>query len=341
MSPAAFYRLCFATLAAVIAAVALWLGAPSYSADKAFGQKLAPDLLEKINDIAVMSVEHAGETTTFVKGSDGNWFLMEASGYIADRERIRNALIGLANLEKIEPKTALPEYYPDIQVEDAGPNAQSYLVTLLNANGETLLHLLVGKSTSGIRWNGQGYYVRKPDEARSWLVRGAVDVTGDALTWMDTELSAFKESDIASVTIVDSSKKREATYKRADRFSKMQPVSASDNYFLKSAAFVDGMTKALSTMNFTAVERRPSDWDKIDPYLSVMVETYDGLTQYFFVYLINDVPFAAFSFRSADSASDTVKNYAAALQKGFAAWIYRIPAEKVASISPFYNKPAS
>lgn len=47
MSPAAFYRLCFATLAAVIAAVALWLGAPSYSGDKAFGQKLAPDLLEK------------------------------------------------------------------------------------------------------------------------------------------------------------------------------------------------------------------------------------------------------------------------------------------------------
>ena len=340
MSPAAFSRLCFATLAAVIAAAVLWVESPSYSVDKALGQKLAPDLLEKINDVAVMSVEHGGETTTFVKGTGGNWFLMEASGYIADKERIRNTLIGLANLEKIEPKTALPEYYPDIQVEDAGTDAQSYLVTLLDANGETLLNLLVGKSTSGIRWNGQGYYVRKPAEAQSWLVRGSADVTGGALTWMDTELSAFKESDMDSVTIVDFAKKREATYKRADRFSKMQPVSASDNYFLKSAAFVDGMTKALSTMNFTAVERRPADWDKIDPYLSVMVETYDGLTQYFFIYLINEVPFAALSFRAADSASDTVKNYVAALQKGFAEWIYRIPAEKTAAVSPFYNKPA-
>lgn len=340
MSPAAFSRLFFATLAAVIAAAVLWVESPSYSSGKALGQKLAPDLLEKINDIAVMSVEHAGETTTFVKGTGGNWFLVESSGYVADKERIRNALVGLANLEKIEPKTALPEYYPDIQVEDAGANAQSYLVTLLNANGATLLNLLVGKSTRGIRWNGQGYYVRKPDEAQSWLVRGFADVTGGALSWMDTELSAFKESDMASVTIVDFAKKREATYKRADRFSKMQPVSASDNYFLKSAAFVDGMTKALSTMNFTAVERRPSDWDKIDPYLSVMVETYDGLTQYFFIYLINEVPFAALSFRTDDSASDAVKNYAAALQKGFAEWVYRIPAEKTAAVSPFYSKPA-
>ena len=339
MSPSAFYRLFFATIAAVVAAAVLWIGAPSYTADKAFGQKLAPDLLEHINDVAVMSIEHGKETETFVKGTGGNWFLMEMSGYIADKERIRNALIGLANLEKIEPKTALPEYYPDIMVEDAGENAQSYLVTLLDADGKTLLNLLVGKSTSGIRWNGQGYFVRKPDEAQSWLVRGSADVTGGALTWMDTELSAFKEADMESVTIVDATKKREATYKRADRFSKMQPVSASDNYFMKSTAFVDGMTKALSSMNFTAVERRTSDWDKLDPYLSVMIETYDGLTQYFFVYLIDDVPFAALSFRASDSASDKVKNYAAALEKGFAEWVYRVPAEKASAISPFYSKP--
>lgn len=37
---------------------------------------------------------------TFQRDGEGSWTLVEADGYPADRERIRNILIGLAGLEK-------------------------------------------------------------------------------------------------------------------------------------------------------------------------------------------------------------------------------------------------
>ncbi|HBO59320.1 MAG TPA: hypothetical protein DD624_05365 [Alphaproteobacteria bacterium] len=339
MNPKSFYRLLFVTVASVAAAVALWIYSPSYSTDKAFGEKLNPRLLEKINDVSVMSIEHEGETTNFLKDAVGNWFLIEADNYPASKERIRNVLIGLANLEKIEPKTALPEYYPDIAVEDAGEKSQSYLVTLLNGEGQTLLNLLVGKSTRGISWNGQGYFVRKPDEAQSWLVRGSADVTGGKLTWLDTELASFAQEDMASVSFIDSTKKREAAFKYDAEVSKLQPSYASDNYFQKSDRYVDRMTKALTTMDFVNVGRRPAGLEKLKPYLSVRVETNSGLLQYFLVYLINDTPYAALDFNALARASESVKNYAKTLQKGFEPWIYQIPAAKLRAIDPFIPLP--
>ena len=65
MNPKSFYHLLFATAAAVIAAVALWIYSPSYSTDKAFGEKLAPDMLEKINDVAVCPLNTAEKQQTF------------------------------------------------------------------------------------------------------------------------------------------------------------------------------------------------------------------------------------------------------------------------------------
>lgn len=339
MNPKSFYHLLFATAAAVIAAVALWIYSPSYSTDKAFGEKLAPDMLEKINDVAVMSVEHGGETTNFLKDAAGNWFLIEAENYPASKERIRNVLIGLANLEKIEPKTALPEYYPDIAVEDAGEKAQSYLVTLLNGEGQTLLNLLIGKSTRGISWNGQGYFVRKPDEAQSWLVRGSADVTGGMLTWLDTELASFAQEDIASVSFIDSTKKREVRFKYDTNLSELHPEYGSDGYFQKSDRYVDRMTKALTSMDFVNVGRRPAGLEKLTPYLSVRVETNRGLLQYFLVYLINDTPYAALDFHALAGASESVKSYAKTLKTGFEPWIYQIPASKLRAIDPFLPLP--
>ncbi len=335
MSPKAFSRLFFITLAAVAAAVCLWATAPSYAPDKAFGEKLSPGLLEKINDVAVMSIEHEGDAVTFVKDSAGNWSLMESAGYPADKERLRNALIGLAGLEKIEPKTALPEYYADIGVEDSGVNAKSYLVTLLDADGGQLLNLLIGKSTSGIRWNGQGYFVRKPDEAQSWLVRGAADVTGGMLSWVKTGLFDFYESEISRIAFVDETKKREAVFRRATEFSKMEPVWASDGFFMKSDAYIDTMLKTIAGMDFSAVEKRPDDLAQRTPFLSAVVETNDGLTAYLFFYLEKDVPYLAVTFNAEETAPEDVKAHAAELENRHKAWLYKIHGAKLAAILPF------
>lgn len=340
MSPRSFYKLLAFSSLSLIAAVAVWMATPDYSAGTFFGEPLLPDLMEKINDVEVVSIEHGGQTLTFLRNTDGNWTLMEENGYPADKERIRNMLLGLSHLEKIEPKTALPEFYPDLHVEDnASENAKSYLVTLLNTDGEQLTSLLVGKNISGITWNGQGYFVRFPNDAQSWLVRGNIDVTGDKRSWMPTRILPLIKGRTASVAIVDGTKTRESVYRRKDPALPLQPSFLSDPYFLTSEEFITTMEKTLTSFDFEGAIKRPAGLEKDIMFTSIMIETVDGLKIYMFLYLMDAKPFAAVSFAAADNAPDTVQKEAVELENIHGKWLYQLSPEKVSGLLPFLSIP--
>lgn len=340
MHPRSFYKLLTAAVIAFAAALSVWILTPEYSAGTFFGQPLIPGLMEKINDIEAVSIEHGGKTMTFLRDGAGSWTLVEADGYPADKERIRNVLIGLAGLEKIEPKTALPEFYSDLRVEDnMNEKSGSYLVTLLTNEGNPLTRLLVGKQTNGISWNGQGYFVRFPDDAQSWLVRGNVDVTGDMRSWLAVRLLPLVKGRTSSITIVDGTKTREAVYKRTAPAMAMQASFLSDGHFIISADFIEKMENALTAFDFEDVAVRPGDLAEETPFSSAFIETFDGLNIYLFFYLVDSKPFAAVSFAPAANADAKVKAEAAELEKRHSKWLYQMPEETVSALLPFLSLP--
>lgn len=340
MHPRSFYKLLAAAVIAFAAALSVWILTPEYSAGTFFGRPLIPGLMEKINDIEAVSIEHGGKTMTFQRDGEGSWTLVEADGYPADRERIRNILIGLAGLEKIEPKTALPEFYPDLRVEDnMNEKSGSYLVTLLTNEGDPLTRLLVGKRTNGISWNGQGYFVRFPDDPQSWLVRGNVDVTGDMRSWLSVRLLPLVKGRTSSITIVDGTKTREAVYKLTAPAMAMQPSFLSDGHFIISADFIEKMENALTAFDFEDVAARPKNLAEETPFSSAFIETFDGLNIYLFFYLMESKPFAAVSFTAANNADAEVKAEAAELEKRHARWLYQMPEETVSALLPFLSVP--
>ncbi|MBR1778178.1 MAG: DUF4340 domain-containing protein [Alphaproteobacteria bacterium] len=339
MNPRSFYKLLIVSLVAFASAVTVWILTPEYSVGTFFGEPLLPGLIEKINEADVVSIEHAGQTLTFLRDNNGDWTLMEANGYPADKERIRNALIGLAHLEKIEPKTALPEFYPDLQVEDTSETSKSYLVTLLNAEGKQLSSLLVGKNISGITWNGQGYFVRFPDDAQSWLVRGNVDVTGTKNSWLSTRILPLAKGRTGSITLIDGTRTREIVYKRTDPALPLLPVFLSDRYFLTSQSFIEKMEKALTSFDFEEAVNRPANLSEEIPFSSALIETVDGLHIYVFLYLIDSTPYAAVSFAPADNASESVQQEAIDLEALHGKWLYRISKENVSALLPFLSIP--
>lgn len=340
MRPSSFYKLLITCLFSLAVAIGVWVATPDYSAGHFFGRPFFPGLLEKVNDVDVMSVEHEGTTMTFIRDASGNWSLMEADSYPADKERIRNVLIGLANLEKIEPKTALPEFYPDLGVEDnTRPGSKSYLVTLMTVEGKQLLSLLVGRSTRGISWNGTGYFVRRPEESQSWLARGSMDITGDSRSWLNTRILPLVKGRASSVTIIDGSKKREAIYKRVSPRTRLDATFLSDPYFLISEEYTEEMEKALTSFDFAEVSARTADIGDESPFTSAFIETFDGLNIYVFFYLINDKPSAAVSFSAADNAPEDVKKEAERLEQQHSPWLYVMPGDKVSAILPFLAAP--
>ena len=340
MSPRSFYKLLYVTLAAVCTAVIVWVLTPEYSVGTFFGEPLFPDLINKINNVEVVSIEHEGKNMTFLKDENGSWTLMEANGYPADKERIRNMLIGLSHLEKIEQKTSLPEFYPDLQVESASAeNAKSYLVTLLNKEGEQIVSILIGKRTHGIAWNGSGYFVRFPDDAQSWLVRGNVDVTGNKYSWMSTRILPLTPGRAGTVTVVDGTKTREGVYSRTEPEMPMLASFTSDKYVITSLEFIKRMEEVLTSFDFESVSLRTAALAQALPFSSLMIETLDGMNIYLFLYLENSQPYVAVSFSATEKASEAVKEEAAALEKTHNKWLYRIPTEKVSPLLPFLAIP--
>lgn len=340
MHPRSFVKLSLICVFCLILAVLSWVMTPDYSGGRFLGQELFPGFLERVNDVAVMSVEHEGQTVTFVRDAADNWTLMEADHYPADRERIRNTLIGIAGLEKVEPKTALPEFYPDIGVEDnSKPNAKSYLVTLLDGEGRELLGLLVGKSVRGIRWDGVGYFVRFPDEAQSWLVRGALDVTGDVRSWLPVRILPLNRRETASMTMLDGTKKREIIFRRRAPQLPLRTEYKSDPYFLTSPDYLAEAEEALTSLDFSDVAERPADLDAYDPFFSMNVQTFAGLEATLRFYLIEGRPFVALSYRALPDASEDVRREADRLEQRHEKWFYQLPNARVNALLPFLPVP--
>lgn len=335
MNPSSFYKLSIISVISLIIAAGVWILAPEQTTEKFFGTLLFPDLMNRLNEIEAVSIEHENKTLTFTRDSDGGWTLME-NGYPANKNRIRNTLIELSRLEKIEPKTALPEFYPDLQVEDiSAKGAKSYLLTLLNAEGQPLTSLLIGKRTSGVAWNGQGYFIRFPNERQSWLVRGNIDITGSARTWLSTKILPLTAERISSVTIVDRTKKREIVYKRLSASSPLSVSFMSDAYFKTSSDFIEMMEKALTAFSFEDVSERPADLAQQTPSFSFMIETNDGLDIYMFIYSVDTGVYAAVSFSAEGNAPENVQKEAGKLENIHRKWLYKMPLNKVDALLPF------
>ena len=74
------------------------------------GERVFPQLMSVINDVAEMIVETKEQTITLVRG-EKRWSVKEKDGYRADMEKVKSALVGLAELRLQDPKTKNPELY--------------------------------------------------------------------------------------------------------------------------------------------------------------------------------------------------------------------------------------
>lgn len=340
MNPRSFEKLLWVCLAFVVFAVIAWVRAPTYSTGDFFGEKLLPGFISQVNDISVMSVEYGGQTVTFVRDALGNWTLMEAENYPADRERIRNSLIGISELEKVEPKTALEEFYPDIGVEDASSEASgSYLVTLLDGEGNERLALLVGRSVRGVRWDGTGHFVRFPSDKQSWLVRGFLDVTGDARTWIETRLFPDDFGALSSLIVADGTKEREIIFSRDSEDKPLTAEYQSDEYFVKDAQFISDMEKVLKEINFRDVAKRPENLKDSEPFLFIRGQTFSGVGMMMTFHLLDNKPFVEVTVDAEKNAGTELRKKAVRLAARHEGWLYQVSPDDVSALFPFMALP--
>src|SRR5690349_2931214 len=119
MTAKGLVALVFAAALSVVVAVVVSHRGGSSEADPQTGHQVLPDLAQRLGDVARVTLVHGADKTTLVRNDD-HWGIEEKSGYPADAAKLHQMLLGLAELQYVEPKTRKPEFYPRLEVEDPG-----------------------------------------------------------------------------------------------------------------------------------------------------------------------------------------------------------------------------
>jgi hypothetical protein len=183
--------------------------------DRQAGQRLAatPDLLfpgldDRINDVARVEVTTPAEAFTIERAEGERWVMPEKDGYPVRFETIKQAVVGMASLDPLEPRTADPARYDRLRVVDPQPDkeveGEGSLLRLLGGDGQVIGAVIVGKTKSVPTTGREGwYYVRLPSEARTWLAEGRIEVFEKATAWLDPAMPTVSRRRVRQVVAVN------------------------------------------------------------------------------------------------------------------------------------------
>ncbi len=289
------------------------------------GALLLPDLRSSLNEIDQISiVGKGGAIIASLNRDDTQWTLAERSSYPVNLGKLRQVLITLADAVIIEEKTANPQFYDRLGVEDIEqPDASGHRIDL---RGTTInASIIIGNSNSGTHT-----FVRKAGEPESWLVSGLIELADDPVTWIDRDLINIPATDIASVTITQP----DGSVLRVIQNSPEQPGFAVQDLpegrelsYQGIAGTIGGALSNLTLDDVVAVTAfQPG---QLNPVIA-RFETFDGLIVEASSYTADDaiqVQIRAFASEKAANA-DAAAEQADTLTARLAPWVYTLPAHQ-------------
>ena len=187
---------------AVIFIIASLFSGPTDDEIAGAGDKLFPELLPRVNDVTYIKIQKNDGTLTLTKDQDV-WRVKENDGYPADINKVRELVLGIGNLKRVEPKTRKPESYSRIGLQDVTePGAKSTQVTLIAGSDKKLADLLIGNSKASKSDSSlQSYYIRTLDDPQTWLVDGKIPDKWQPKDWLSIDIFEIKRDRIQQVKV--------------------------------------------------------------------------------------------------------------------------------------------
>jgi hypothetical protein len=188
-------------LLVVFAIIAQWqrasLGQSEFTAVRMF-----PGLEAQAERIASIHIEARGVSFSVVRSDAGKWSVPEKGNYGADFNEIRRTVLGLASLELVEQRTARADWQERLGLSLPKSGGSGTLVTIKDAKGETIASLVAGIAVEGASAGSrQALYVRRPDEAQTYVARGTFEAVTDVARWLDKAFIDFAPDRIRTVSM--------------------------------------------------------------------------------------------------------------------------------------------
>lgn len=184
-----------AGLAIVLTALVLWTQRTT-TPDTGVDTLLLPALSSRLKALDHVIVTKAGDEPLVAAelGASG-WVISNKDGYPADVAKIREPLIALSEAKILEPKTANPDLYSHLGVENVSA-ADAKGVELTLEGGGDPLKLILGNR------EGQKYrYVRRADAAQSYMIDKDPTMPKSATEWLDRLIVDIDPARIQSISV--------------------------------------------------------------------------------------------------------------------------------------------
>jgi len=236
-------------------------------------QLLLPELEAALADVNRVSVVAAGgEPAATLERRDDRWAVAEKDGYPADVVKLREALVGLAEARIVEQKTSNPEYYERLGVEPVESEDAGGVAVTAHAGDAGFPAVIVGDAAGG------GYqYVRRADEATSYLVDRELDVPRSAAEWVDPSIVDIRGTRVARITIEHPDGETVSIFKDDEEQTNFTVENLPEGRELQYAGVANVIGNSLRELRLEDVEAADSVADEDPEPVRTTFRTFDGL----------------------------------------------------------------
>jgi len=318
-----------AALSVVAAAAVSFIGG-AIPVDPLAGKPVLPRVAAKPEDVAKVIVKRSTGTATFLRQGNA-WTVAEKGGYPADAAKMRKLLLGLAEITYVEPKTGEASLYKRLNVEDpSAQKSQSALVEVYENQGGALGSVIAGRRRIDELGGGaDGVYVRLPNEARSWLARGTLDLDSDIVQWLERRIVDISEKRTKEA-VLQQPDGTAITINRDKPEDKFSVKDLPPNRKLKSDTGMVEPATVLQAFDLTDVKAASEAGFPKDGLSTATYSTFDGLAVKVELAKLGDTDWIRLS--ATGSGDDKVKTEADTLNKRWSPWVYGIAPYKAGAL---------
>ena len=298
------------------------------------GQALYPQLSKQLNDVNEVVVESSAGLVNIHRNGE-RWLVKQRNDYPADMGKLKQVILGLADMKLIEAKTQRSESYSKLGIEEPTEENSKNLRVILKSGENELASIIIGNERSGSGGASQSRYVRKSGDAQSWLVKTDIAIDKEAQHWLDDTLADIKAERIRSIQYKQADGKSMTITKNQFDAKDYSVLALPKDKEINSQSTVNNLATALQSLTLQDVV--PATAAKTDSKPnSTEIQTYDGLVIRINSYLqdgqtlnIFEANFDA-NARIAETdenkdklkSADDVKKEAEALQAQWQPWAY-------------------
>jgi len=309
-----------ALLFAILAGIVLWQRAAEGLA-RYTPVTFLPGFADKAKDAARIEVSgHDGRLA--VELTPTGWVLPDRGNYPANFNQVRQTLITLAQLTTIAPKTNRPDWLHYLALDDP-PKGTGTDLTVKDAHGAVLTHLIFGNVEELGGTAGTAVFVRHPGETQSYLAKAVFPLHGAVGDWISRALFDMGPGRLQQVVVTPASGPGFAVGRvlPSEGVSVLRPkIETPDFQVINDLGF--------AVAAFTVADVRPIGAIDFTGASLVEARSFDGLAVNLRVVRQGGDYWAQVSAAPAPKAPQTIVSEAAAINARTSGWAFKLPPEK-------------